>query len=133
MSDERENQRQQVAAAPEQYPHLQSWEEAGPMLAPSPGFFTAAAGFLSVRLTYYLHQKGVLLVAVIVPPMAPPSVWRRYWTSHVAALREAEELAADAEEYLRQMTQGASLRTIEDLDYDDFLEHLKTNLNKEFH
>lgn len=115
------------------YSHLLPQEEPGEELAPQSAWFKAASGFLEVRVSYWVHERGILLCAVIEPPNnAPYKVWRRYWTSHVGALREAESLCGEIVEYLTSMTRSP-LRETEDLDLDDFLEHLKTRLDNNFH
>lgn len=132
MEEQREAE-PQVQAAPERYPHLFEHEDAGLLLAPSPGWFKAAAGFLEVHLTYWLHEKGVLFASLIVPPQAPSRVWLRHWSSHIEAVRSAENLCGESVDYLRRMTGGMPLRETEDLDYDDFMNHLATRMNGEFH
>lgn len=131
--DEQRDAQTQVHDAPARYPHLLDHEDAGALLAESPGWFRAASGLIEVHLTYWLHERGVLLAAVIVPPQAPSRVWLRHWASHIEAVRSAENLCGEAVEYLRSMTGGLPLRETEDLDYDDFLDHLATRMNGEFH
>lgn len=112
--------------------HLLAYEDPGEMLSPQSAWFKAAAGFVEVRVSYWMHERGILLCAVIEPPNAPYRVWRRYWTSYEGALREAESLCGEVCDYLTNLTK-TQMREVEDLDLDDFLEHLKTRINNEFH
>jgi hypothetical protein len=133
MNDTREETQDQVEAPPPpKYDHLYSHEDPGELLGYAGGF-KAGIGVWEVILNYYVHRQGVLLAAIINPPAAPPRVWLRHWTSHVEAVRSAENIAAEAEAYLSQISGGAPLRETEDLDYEDFIEHLRVRLNNEFH
>lgn len=140
MTEEREEEQEQEAVASiaqelpptAQYPHLLMGEDFGEVLGFA-GPFKGASGFLEVHLYYWVHTGGVLLAAQIIPPDSMPRLWRRHWTSHLEAGRSAHELACDAEDYLRQMTRGVPMREMEDLDYDDYVGHLMTRINGEFH
>lgn len=133
MTEQREEQQDEAEPSGPLYAHLLPHEDVGPMLAPFAGWFKGAAGFLEVHVAYFVHEGGVLLTAVIVPPQAPPRQWLRHWSSHIEAARSAENLVAEAEAYLRQMTHGMPMRETEDLDYQDFIDHLRTRMCNEFH
>lgn len=131
----KEQQQQQVPEAiPSEpaYPHLNVGEDPGEILGFA-GPFKGAAGFVEVHLFYWVHARGVLLAAVIHPPGSPRVMWRRHWVSHIEAVRAAANLASEAEDYLRQITKGQPMREVEDLDWDDYVDHLMTRINKEFH
>lgn len=56
------------------------------------------------------------------PSISTPQIWRQFTTPNNAAVEAAVELAADAQEYLGMV--NAPQRPSEDLDFDDFLEHV---------
>jgi hypothetical protein len=93
--------------------------------------FRQASGVVSISLGYAVYPEAVLLFSTINLPNTPPQLWHQYWTSYVEAERMAESLAGEAEEYLRRFS--LPMRPTEDLDYDDFIQHLHTRINNVFH
>ena len=99
-----------------------------------PVMFVQSGGAVDVHLSYLLFQEAVLLSAFVTMPGYPPGrIWRQHWTSYEGSVSAAEDLADDALEYLQDSLGHKNLRPAEDLDYDDFVEHLRARLNKEFH
>lgn len=88
-------------------------------------------GNIEVDLGYAIYPEAIMLFSLLKMGAPPYQQWRQHWTSYEAALDAAESLAAEAEAYLESF--NAPFRPAEDLDYDDFLEHLSTRINKEFH
>lgn len=93
--------------------------------------FLIVGGNVTVNLGYVLFPQGVLLFATTKIGAAPPELWRRYWTPRESAVKAAEDLAAWSETYITE-TLGLSVRPIEDLDLDDFIEHLRLRIENEF-
>lgn len=92
--------------------------------------FKASAGGLKLTLGYATFESGQVLLFCCEQIMAQPmQMWRRFWVSRESALEEAENLCADAEEYLDAVC--LVRRPSEDLGMDDFLEHLKLRLSNE--
>ena len=97
---------------------------------PSYGF-TVAAGSLVVRLGYKMQPSGVLLFAYTQIGDASPQPWRQFLAPPESAVEAAMSLAADAEDYA--ISTGCALRPNEDLDLDDFIEHLRLSVAGEMH
>lgn len=93
--------------------------------------FTVAAGNLVIRLGYKVQNAGVLLFAYTQIGDATPQVWRQFMAPPESAIEAAMALAADAEDYA--LSTGHPLRPNEDLDLDDFIEHLSLNVTGEMH
>jgi hypothetical protein len=93
--------------------------------------FRQASGLVEIRVGYVLAGGVVGLFAVLVLPGAAPQVWRQFWAPRAEAMDAAAELCADCMEYLTKFP--LPIRPVEDLDYDDFLEHLYCRLNGELH
>lgn len=119
------------AAQAETPPGLYPWELQHPTHPLV--FFVATGGQVEVRLGYAVYGRAILLVAIVKTPGTEAQLWRRHWASSESALRSAENLCAEAEEYLTETLGWKSLRPAEDLDYEDFLDHLKARLNNDFH
>lgn len=90
-----------------------------------------AGVIFKLHLGYAVYPQGVLLYCYEQYMQQEPQLWRRHWTSKEAALEAAESLAADAEEYFESL--GIVARPVEELSFDDFLQHLEQNLNHGFH
>jgi hypothetical protein len=93
--------------------------------------FRQAAGLVEIILGYVVVGEVVGLVAVLSLPGAPPQVWRQFWTPKAEAMNAAADLCADCMEYLAKF--HLPIRPVEDLDYDDFLEHLHCRINGDLH
>ncbi len=106
------------------------WERGEPRAAAHG--FRIAGGNVVVSLAYAIYDEGILLVAFTQIGAQPPQLWLRRWASHIAALEAAEDLAGRAEEYITE-TLGLKPRAVEDLDLDDFIQHLDMRLHNEFH
>ena len=85
--------------------------------------FMVAAGNVRINCGYAVWPESVLLFAVISVGGGEFIPWRRFWAPHASAVDAAEGLAGDAEHYLIE-TLGMALREDEDLNLDDYLEHL---------
>lgn len=93
--------------------------------------FTLAGVLFKLHLGYVLYKEGVLLYCTEKYADNEIQVWRRHWASYEAAVASAENLAGDAEDYFESLRIIA--RPDEDLNFDDFLEHLALRLNNGFH
>ncbi len=105
------------------------WEGQTPH-EPVYGFVLAGVVF-KLHLGYAVYPQGVLLYCYEQYMQQEPQLWRRHWTSKEAALEAAESLAGDAEEYFESL--GIVARPVEELSFDDLLQHLEQNLNHAFH
>jgi len=106
------------------------WEKVPPKHAS--GGFRLVGGNVTIMLGYAVYDEGVLLHAITKIGDQNPDLWRRYWTSHDVAVASAEELVEDAEYYLFNVL-GLRPRPVEDLDLDDFIEHLQARLDGGLH
>lgn len=106
------------------------WEKDPPLHAATG--FLLVGGNVTVNLGYMLYPQGVLLLAFTKIGGQEPTLWRRHWAPKETAVDAAESLAGDAEEYIFG-TLGLAPRPIEDLDLDDFIQHLHMRLNNELH
>jgi hypothetical protein len=88
--------------------------------------FTLAAGNLVIRLGHVIKEDGVVLFATTQIADAAPMMWRQFTSPRHAAVDAAERLVEDAEEYAEAT--GGLIRPSEDLDFDDFVEHLSRTL-----
>lgn len=94
--------------------------------------FRASAGYLKLNLGYFIYPHGTVLLFVQEQLQTnPPSIWRSFFTTKQSAVKVAEDLCADAQDYIDNV--GVPQRPHEDLDFDDYLEHLKARLNNELH
>lgn len=105
------------------------WESQPPLAAVNG--FKAAVGQVVVTLGYAVYPHAILLFAHLTMPAGGTHPWRYHWTSKEAAMEAAEQLAAECDEYLDAF--NAPRRPVEDLDFEDFLEHLHARLNNELH
>lgn len=106
--------------------------ERDPPISACSGFTLCGGLNIFIRFAYVIYPMGVVLVAVIQMGEANPSVWRRFWTSKEAAVGQAAQLVADAEDYLYGSLNLAP-RQDEDLDGDSFVHHLDMRINNGFH
>lgn len=106
------------------------WEREPP-LHTAAGFLIVG-GNVTVNLGYWTYPNAILLLAFTKIGQQEPQLWRRHWTSMEAAVEAAENLAADAEEYITE-TLGLMPRAVEDLDLDDFVQHVHMRINNELH
>lgn len=100
-------------------------------LAPVYGF-RLVGGNVTISLTYAVVGSAVMLVAATKIGDQETPIWRHFWSPKSSAVAAAEDLAASAEEYLFETLRLAP-RPDEDLDFDDFVEHLRLRLAGEFH
>lgn len=91
--------------------------------------FTMTAGSLVVRLGHRLQHNGVLLFATTQVGDAAPQMWRNFMVTRESAVEQAIALASDAEDYL--LSTGGLVRPVEDLNFDDFIEHVGLTVNGE--
>lgn len=90
------------------------------------GFVQATFG-LKVELGYCVFPgEGLKLIALECLGYGPPKLWKSFWVSRESAVLQALGLVADAQQYLD--TVSMKRRPSEDLDYDDFIEHLRLYL-----
>ena len=94
--------------------------------------FCQQASLLKITLGYatYKHSAIRLFAMEQIGPH-PPQVWRTFWVSRESALDAADGLCADASQYLDMAS--PKWRPSEDLDFDDFREHLKAFLENSMH
>jgi hypothetical protein len=93
--------------------------------------FTAAAGTLVIRLGHKPVKGGVMLFATTQVADQTPQMWRQFTVGREAAVSMAATLASEAMEYL-EATRGL-IRPVEDLDFDDFVQHVAMSTNGELH
>jgi hypothetical protein len=91
--------------------------------------FTLTAGTLVIRLGYRVAGNTVTLFATTQVGTAPPTMWRQFETPKQSAVGAACRLAQDVHEYAAAT--GGLIRPSEDLDLDDFIEHLSLTINGE--
>ena len=111
--------------APEGFP----WELTKP-LHQAHGFRLSGVG-LAISLSYLDYGHSYMLVAFIEVAGQPLNLWRKVTSPKASAVEAAEDLAAAAEEYIRDLR--LVVRPVEDLDYDDFLEHIRLRVEGMFH
>lgn len=94
--------------------------------------FSQKAGLLQVTLGYATFPHGVLLLfAQERVADREPVLWRRFWVSRTNAVAEARKLCNDAARYLDMVS--TKWRPSEDLDFDDFIEHLRLHVEGGMH
>lgn len=109
---------------------MQQWPR-GPLLGAAGGF-REARGTIEVIVGYAVFADAVQIAAFLKVGPQPPVEWLNRWTSHIEALRAAESMCGEAMDCLDSY-KNVPRRPVEDLDFDDFLEHLETRLNGNFH
>ena len=91
----------------------------------------ASGGNLKLHLGYRAGASGpVNLFCMEQIGAAPLTMWRNFWVSREAAEEAAENLCAEADDYLDSFE--SPRRPHEDLDMDDYLEHLRTRVANSF-
>jgi hypothetical protein len=81
-------------------------------------------------LGYATFSEGAVLLFVYESlPQRPLTVWRTVWTTPDSLDRSAEDLLADVNEYLDMV---GPQRPSEDLDMNDFFEHLTLGASNGF-
>ena len=94
--------------------------------------FMAVRGTVQIYLGYAVFGNAVLLYCNERIADNQTRQWLRFWTTRESAIEQAEGMCSDVEDYL--MSYGhMPARPIEDLDMDDFINHLKARLNDELH
>lgn len=88
-----------------------------------------AAGNLTVKLGHKPMPGGVLLFATTQIADQAPQMWRQMIVGKEAVHEMACNLVADAEDYLYS-TKGL-VRPVEDLSFDDFIQHATMSANGE--
>lgn len=91
--------------------------------------FTMTAGNLTVRLGHKPAPGGVLLFATTQIADQTPQMWRQMVVGKESVYDMACQLVAEAEDYLYS-TKGL-VRPVEDLDFDDFIQHATMSANGE--
>jgi hypothetical protein len=119
-----------VDSAVKELPPIAFPWEGKPPLFTAYGFCLCSAN-LKIYFTYAVYKEGVLLACTERIGDNEPSLWRRHWTSIEAAVEAAEVLVGDAEDYIEMYR--LPVRPYEDLDGDDFIQHLHMRLNNELH
>lgn len=92
--------------------------------------FRCVAGLLEVSAGY-ADFGGPVLLYVIENISGTKRVWRRVWTTRGSAAEQAEVLVGDIEDYLGSI--AAVQRPVEDLDLDDFIQHIFERYNHGLH
>jgi hypothetical protein len=93
--------------------------------------FRVSGAMLTIHAAYAIYPQGVLLLTYLETPQGT-NPWQRVWTPRENAVEAAENLAGAAEHYLTADL-GITPRPVEDLDLDDFIEHLSLRLNHALH
>lgn len=89
--------------------------------------FTQQALALKIDMGYMTFSwGGLMLFAMEQWADRSPVVWRKLWVTRSSALGQARQLCADASRYLD--TVSTRWRPVEDLDFDDFIEHLRLHI-----
>lgn len=94
--------------------------------------FRMASATVAVSPYYEIFGNRVVLGAWIYVAGAPPAQWRRFETPRESAIDQAIELCLDIEEYLVDGLNQVP-RPVEDLDLDDFIDHLEMRLTNAMH
>lgn len=105
------------------------WESKKPNHATF-GFKRAGVG-LEINLGYLDYGPQICLVALIQAIGQPAVVWRCHWVPRGAAVEAARDLASDAAHYIRALR--LVVRPVEDLDYGDYVEHIRLRVAGIFH
>lgn len=104
------------------------WEGSAPLF--DCDGFRAVRGLLVLEAGY-ADFGGPVLLYVIEHIGGSKRVWRRIWTHREVAAEQAEDLVGDIEEYLE--TINAVQRPVEDLDLDDFIQHITERYQNGLH
>lgn len=94
--------------------------------------FCQAAGPLKIVLGYSVYSHGGIMLFAMEQMFAnAPVLWRRFWVTRESAVSQAGSLCDDAAQYLD--TVSPRWRPAEDLDFDDFTEHLRAFIEGSMH
>jgi hypothetical protein len=94
--------------------------------------FKHQAYALRITLGYMTFpHSGLMLFAMEQWGDRPPVLWRKFWVTNKGAVRAANRLAIDACEYLN--TVSKNWRPAEDLNFDDFIEHIRLHVEGGMH
>jgi hypothetical protein len=94
--------------------------------------FRAVCGAVELTAAYEAGPAGpVRLLLIEQFSGSAPRLWRNVLVSRGAAVKAAEDLCRDAHAYLSRFP--FPTRPSEDLDLDDFVEHLRIKLANELH
>lgn len=94
------------------------------------GGFKLVAGLLELEAGY-ADFGGPVLLYIIETINGTRRIWRRVWTHRTVAHEEAEGLVGDAEEYVESLQLIA--RPVEDLDLDDYIQHITERYQNGLH
>lgn len=92
--------------------------------------FRLSSGGLSFTFGYAIWSGAVLLYCIQQIRPNPPTICRRFWTSKEAACDAAEDLVGAIYEFADSA--GINVSMEEDLNVDDFIEHLHLRLENAF-
>ncbi len=94
--------------------------------------FTQQAFALKIVLGYMtLPDESLMLFAYEQWTGKEPVMWRKFLVPQHSALKSAESLCDDASRYLDMVS--TKWRPSEDLDFDDFMEHLRLHVEGGMH
>lgn len=85
---------------------------------------------MEINLGYLDYGPQVCLVALIKVIGQPNVIWRSHWVPGDSAVEAARNLAADARGYIRELK--LIVRPVEDLDYNDYVEHIRCRVEGRF-
>ena len=85
---------------------------------------------VEVILGYSDYGKQLLLMSFIHVLNNPLTSWRSIWVTRESAVEQADMLAGEAEAYIEDL--GITVRPTENLDYDDFVEHIRLRVEGMF-
>jgi hypothetical protein len=94
--------------------------------------FCQQAAYLKISLYYgVMPDSSIALFAMEQMGTGPPQLWRKFLAPRHAAVRAAQGLCADAALYLDGVS--SAWRPSEDLDFDDFIEHIRLHVEGGMH
>lgn len=105
-----------------------SWESRKPSHSTF-GFRRGGVG-LEINLGYVDYGPQICLAALIVVTGQPATIWRSHWVPRASAVSAARDLAADAWGYLGDLR--LVVRPVEDLDFSDYVEHIRLRVEGMF-
>jgi hypothetical protein len=115
---------------PELRPDQFAWE--GKVALNNTNGFSAKAGNLQIMLGYAEFEGGVYLIyAYENIGNQGPVLWRRFWSNTATVVAAAENLCGEVEEYLDGL--HTPWRPTENLDMDDFIDHITHRTTHGFH
>jgi len=94
--------------------------------------FCQQAAYLKISLCYgVMPDSSIVLFAMEQLGTGPPQPWRKFLVPRHAAVSAARALCSDAAQYLDMVSDR--WRPSEDLDFDDFIEHLRLQVEGGMH